>query len=105
MKKAATKAVKAKAEKRAVLVTTAHRGVFFGYLTGEPAKEKVTLENVRNCVYWDASVHGFVGLAATGPSGQCKVGPAAPEVTLYDITSVLACTQDAVAKWEAAPWR
>jgi hypothetical protein len=91
--------------KRGVLVTTEHRGVFFGYLVGEPSKEKVLLEKARNCIYWDASTHGFVGLAERGPGRECKVGPAAPTLTLFGITSVAECTAEATEAWERAPWR
>lgn len=87
-----------------VLVTTEHRGVFFGYLTGEPKKEQVTLERARNCIYWTSNVRGFLGLAKHGPSAECRVGPAAPKITLYGITSVTECTPEAVARWEDGPW-
>lgn len=87
-----------------VLVTTEHRGVFFGYLVGEPKKEQVTLERARNCLYWSSDVRGFLGLAEIGPSKDCRVGPAAPKLTLFDITSVIECTPEAVARWESAPW-
>lgn len=89
---------------QAVLVTTAHRGVFFGYLVGEAAKDKVLLRNARNCIYWDASVKGFLGLASSGPSNECRVGPKAPEATLFDITGVWVCSPEAVEKWEQGPW-
>ena len=88
-----------------VLVTTEHRGVFFGYMIGEAAKAKVLLQRARNCVFWDAASRGFVGLAESGPTKGCRVGPAAPEMTLFDITSVLTCTPEAVERWEAAPWQ
>jgi hypothetical protein len=89
---------------QAVLVTTAHRGVFFGYLVGEASKEKVTIKNARNCVYWTQQERGFLGLAAMGPSNECKVGPATPELTLWDITGVATVTHEAVQRWEASPW-
>ena len=89
---------------RAVLVTTAHRGVFFGRLVGEPSKEKVLLTDARNCVYWDTGTRGFLGLASEGPGKGCKVGPAAVEITLWDITSVVVCSDAAIAAWESAPW-
>lgn len=89
---------------RPVLVTTEHRGVFFGYLVGEPAKEKVLLKRARNCIYWSADVLGFVGLAERGPSMGCRVGPPAEEMTIFDITSVLTCTPAAVEAWEKSPW-
>jgi hypothetical protein len=87
-----------------VLVTTEHRGVFFGYLLGEPSKEKVLLRHVRNCVFWSADAKGFVGLAEKGPTRGCRVGPPAPEATLFDITSVITCTEEAVDAWEKSPW-
>jgi hypothetical protein len=87
-----------------VLVTTAHHGVFFGYLVGEPSKERVILLHGRNCLYWSTDERGFLGLAESGPSDKCRVGPAAVDITLYDITSVTTCTAKAVEAWEAAPW-
>lgn len=89
---------------KAVLITTEHRGVFFGYLVSDVTKEKLTLRDARNCVYWDSGMRGFLGLAADGPSRSCKIGPKVPELVLYDITSVTVCTEAAAAKWEDAPW-
>jgi hypothetical protein len=92
-------------QSRAVLVTTQHRGVFFGYLIGEPSKDKVTLKGLRNVVYWDAATKGFVGLASNGPTDGCRVGPAAgAESTLFDVTGVFGCTDQAAKRFEAAPW-
>lgn len=87
-----------------VLVTTAHRGVFFGYLVGEPSKEKVLLRNARNCLFWSAEVRGFLGLAERGPDRASRVGPVVPEQTLFDITSVSVCTPEAIEAWERSPW-
>lgn len=87
---------------RPVLVTTAHRGVFFGYAT-QADGETITLKRARLCVYWSADVRGFMGLAANGPSASCRVGPAA-DIELRAITSVVAVTPEAVARWEKAPW-
>jgi hypothetical protein len=87
-----------------VLVTTKHRGVFFGYLNGDADKETLTLTNARNCIYWSNNVKGFLGLAVTGPLGGCRVGPAVESLTLYDMTSVVYCTEGAVKAWESAPW-
>jgi hypothetical protein len=95
--------MKANEKKRPVLVTTAHRGVFFGYASNTDG-ETIALEKARLCLYWSADVKGFMGLAANGPSASCRIGPAA-DVTLRAITAVLEVTPAAVAKWEAAPWR
>ncbi len=87
-----------------VLVTTEHRGVFFGYLDGEPSKAQVTLQHCRNCVYWSVDVHGFMGLASQGPGERCRVGPPAESLTLYDVTAVAVVSPEAAERWEAAPW-
>lgn len=88
---------------RAVLVTTSHRGVFFGY-TKEIDGALIDLRAGRNCLYWSADVKGFAGLAATGPSKSCRVGPAV-DIQLRDITSVALVSDEAVKAWEAAPWK
>jgi hypothetical protein len=93
------------ANERAVLVTTEHRGVFFGYLIGGVSKEQVQLRAARNVVYWDSATHGFLGLAANGPTKDCRVGPAAgAESTLFDITGVFGVTDQAAKRFEDAPW-
>ncbi len=87
---------------RAVVVTTAHRGVFFGY-TDDTSGEIISLRAARNCLYWAVDQKGFVGLAAIGPTKGARVGPAA-DMELRDITSVAACTPEAIVAWERAPW-
>jgi hypothetical protein len=88
---------------RAVLVTTAHRGVFFGYATDVDG-EIVVLRQARNCLYWPAANHGFLGLTTMGPVEGARVGPPAPELRLRDVTSVALCSSQAVKAWEAMTW-
>lgn len=88
---------------RAVLVTTAHRGVFFGYAS-DTSGDTIRLRAGRLCVYWAADLRGFMGLAAHGPSSSCKIGPAA-DIEVRAVTAVVAVTPEAVEKWEKAPWR
>lgn len=88
--------------KRAVVVTTAHRGVFFGYAEDTDG-DTIALERARLCLYWSSDVKGFMGLASSGPSSNCRIGPAA-DIELRNITSVVECTPQAVERWEAAPW-
>ncbi|MFT4115447.1 DUF6948 domain-containing protein [Bradyrhizobium sp.] len=92
-----------KPTERAVLVTTSHRGVFFGYATDTDGAI-IKLRAARNCLYWPTENKGFMGLAAMGPMKGARVGPAV-DMELRDITSVSLCTEAAVAAWEAAPWR
>ena len=89
-----------------VVVTTEHRGVFFGYLAqGHEATAKIVkLERARMCVYWSPDMRSIMGLAAKGPSKSCKVGPAVPSITLQDVTSVIEVSDCAVKAWEDEPW-
>lgn len=87
---------------RPVLVTTAHRGVFFGYATDIDGPT-IRLTRARNCIYWPAGQRGFLGLASSGPLDGARIGPAA-DITLRDITCVADCTPEAVTSWERAPW-
>lgn len=87
---------------RAVLVTTEHRGVFFGYAT-DTSGDIIALRAARNCIYWPSSNKGFLGLASEGPHKGAKIGPAA-DLELRKITAVAACTPEAAKAWESAPW-
>ena len=89
-------------EERAVVVTTAHRGVFFGYAT-DTSGDTIKLRAARNCVYWSADVKGFIGLMSSGPTKGCRIGPAA-DLELRDITAVGVATPEAIKAWESAPW-
>lgn len=96
------KAGKQTTDERAVLVTTVHKGVFFGYAT-ETGGATIKLRAARLAVYWSADLRGFMGLASVGPNSGCKIGPAA-DIELRDITSVVEVSPQAVTKWENQPW-
>ena len=86
---------------KAVLVTTEFRGVFFGHVKQQddlPAE--ITLTGARNCIYWSADCGGFLGLAAKGPTANCKIGTRVDELTLFKVTSVTPVSDEAVAAWE-----
>lgn len=92
-----------KAASKAVLITTEHRGVFFGHIKNDkklPAE--ITLTGARNCIYWAASCGGFLGLAANGPNKDCKIGTRVNELTLYKVTSVMPVENSAIEAWEKA---
>jgi hypothetical protein len=93
---------KANDKERPVVVTTQHRGVFFGYAKDTDG-DVIKLRAARNCIYWPAENRGFMGLAAKGPVDGARVGPAA-DISLRDITSVIECTPEAVTAWEKSPW-
>jgi hypothetical protein len=91
-----------KTKERAVLITTEYRGVFFGY-TDDTSGDIIKLRAARNCIYWPREQKGFLGLASVGPLKGAKIGPAA-DLEVRKVTSVAACTDEAVKAWEAAPW-
>ncbi len=89
-------------KERAVLVTTAHRGVFFGYAK-ETGGATIKLRAARTCIYWPSNNKGFLGLASMGPVSGARVGPAV-DIELHNITCVAKVTVEAVRAWETAPW-
>lgn len=91
-----------KLKERAVLVTTAHRGVFFGYASKTDG-DTIQLRAARNCLYWPSGQKGFLGLASVGPISGSRVGPAA-DIEIRNITCVAEVTPEAVKAWEASPW-
>ena len=91
-----------KKKERPVMVTTAHRGVFFGY-SDATDREQIVLKRGRVCLYWSADCKGFMGLATTGPTITCRIGPPAT-ITLRDITAVIEVDPAAVKAWEKSPW-
>jgi len=101
----ATKEVakKVSSKERPVIVTTAHRGVFFGYASDVDG-ETIKLREARLCVYWSRTMRGFMGLASIGPDSGCRIGLPA-DITLRNITAVVEVTPEAVEKWKAAPWQ
>lgn len=86
-----------KSKKRPVIVTTLHRGVFFGY-ADKIDGETINLTASRVCLYWSADMRGFMGLASIGPSATCKIGAKA-NIQLRNITSVIEVTKEAEARW------
>ena len=87
---------------RAVVVTTVHKGVFFGYAT-ETEGQTIKLRAARMCIYWSSDLRGCMGLASAGPNGNCRIGPAA-DIELRNITAVVEVSKEAASKWETAPW-
>ena len=94
-----------------VVVTTEHRGGFFGYLTDDDITKSddgkiiaVRLVRARNCVHWPRENKGFMGLAAMGPLSGARIGPPV-NCTLQSITAILEIENpEAVDRWEKQPW-
>ncbi len=96
-------------EPKPYVITTSHRGVFFGYSTDTPEtivkNERVSLTKARMCVYWSSDMGGVLGLAARGPSPSCRIGPPA-SLALTAVTSVMSVENpEAVTRWNEAQWK
>lgn len=88
-----------------LVVTTSHKGVFFGFGQNKISADKtIRLEKAQMCVYWSAAVKSVLGLAASGPDSQSKVGRPVPAITLTDVTSVMEASPEAAEKWAKQPW-
>jgi len=96
----------------AVLVTTDsdRRGVFAGEVPDDFDFQKgietgvVSLENMRNCIYWSASVGGVFGLAQTGPDENCRIGAKVETVSFLNGVTYIGIISSAAQKaWENAP--
>ena len=86
-----------------LLVTTQHKGVFFGYGERSDAST-IELTKARMAIYWSSDCRGVLGLATTGPTKGCKIGPAVNVITLRDVTAVVEVTEEAASAWEKQPW-
>jgi hypothetical protein len=89
--------VEKKKREKWVLVTTAHRGVFFGCLE-KRTKRRVWLTNCRCAIYW-RSPGGFLRLASDGPQPGDRIGSTADRVELADVTSVSDVSPGAAKAW------
>lgn len=95
---------KAKKQKNPVLVTTEHRGLFQGDLKEYDLETRRAVITQARCAIAWRNIKGFPQLAATGPTKDCRISPAAPEMTLEKVTAIVKCTAEAVAAWELEPW-
>jgi len=91
--------------KRHVVITTDNnkRGVFAGVLESQEG-ESVVLTDAQMCIYWSKATRGVLGLAATGPADDSRIGPIVPRIELSGVTAVIDMTEEAIAGWRAMPW-
>jgi hypothetical protein len=86
------------------MVVTTEKGVFFGYGVPSLDAQHIRIERARMVVYWSADCRSVVGLAATGPSSGCKIGPAAPSIIIRNVTAIIECSDSAAKKFEDSKW-
>jgi hypothetical protein len=87
------------APERPVLVTTSHRGVFFGYAS-DTSGDVIHLSRARMAIYF-GTTRGVMQLAETGPTATSRISARA-DLELRSITSVMEVTPVAAVAWESA---
>ena len=88
-----------KRNEQPVIVTTSHRGVFFGFAR-DVGGDQIFLRDAKMAIYFGTS-KGLHQLAHTGPTSSSRISAPA-DVTLRDITAVYRVTEKAKNAWVAA---
>ena len=88
---------------KAVLITTAHRGVFAGLIPEDQdlTAQSMPLKSAKMAIYW-GTTKGLMQLCDTGPTGSSKISAKADIPMLHAITGVFDITPAAWAAWEKA---
>jgi len=89
----------AKSKERPVIVTTEHRGVFFGY-ADDTKGPVIELKRARMAIRF-GTTKGLMQLAETGPTPASKISARA-DMEVRKVTAVFEVSPEAAEKWEAA---
>ena len=84
-----------------ILITTAHRGVFFAQVDEKADLTTETLTGLKNCrmaIYWGTD-KGVMQLCETGPTNSSKISAPADIDVLHKVTGVFSVTDKAAAIW------
>lgn len=86
----------------AVIVTTEHRGVFYGYVRAHEdlSARTLSLRQARMAIRW-GTTKGIGELARSGPTSESLIGDAADMPAIHDVTAVFMVTAAARSAWEA----
>lgn len=86
-----------------ILISTAHRGVFFGFVPDDQdvTARTMALKQARCAIYW-GTTKGLAELAESGPTAKSRIGAPADLEAVHDITAVWAVTDKACEKWISA---
>lgn len=86
---------------QSILITTKHRGVFFGQVEDGKDLTPTTLTDIKNArmaIRWRTK-NGVMELCEAGPNLHTKVGDKADINVLHDITAIFHVTEEAAEKW------
>lgn len=84
---------------RPVIVTTEHRGVFYGHAE-DTSGSAIQLKGARMAIAF-GTTRGIMELAETGPTSRSKISARA-DMDVRKVTAVFEVTPAAAEKWEAA---
>jgi hypothetical protein len=88
-------------EMKNVLITTAHRGVWFAQVAADADLTPETLTDLKNCrmaIYW-GTTKGLHELCETGPTKSSKISAPADIPVLHKVTAVFNVTDKAAEAW------
>lgn len=87
---------------RKAIVTTKHRGVFYGELLelerSGPQDYRAEMRNVIMVINF-GTTQGLLQLAQTGPTSESRLSSVCPSATLLDVTAVFDVTDKAAFKF------
>jgi hypothetical protein len=89
------------AQKKNIIVTTKHRGVWFAQVAADADLTPTTLTGLSGCrmaIKWGTS-DGLHQLADTGPTNASKISAVADIEVLHDVTAVFSVTDQAAEIW------
>lgn len=89
---------------KAILIVTAHKGVWYAEVPADydlTAQPLTNLRNARSAIYWSTK-QGVQELAVEGPNSNSRIGIACDIDVLHDITAVWPISDAARKAWAAA---
>lgn len=84
-----------------ILITTAHRGVWFAQVKQGTDLTPETLTDLKNCrmaIHW-GTTKGLHELCQTGPTKSSRISAPADIPVLHKVTAVFDVTDEAAAAW------
>lgn len=86
-----------------VLITTAHKGVWFAQVEEGKDLTTETLTDLKNCrmaIYW-GTTKGLQELCETGPTKNSKISAPSDIPVLHKVTAVFSVTDKAAEVWKS----
>lgn len=89
---------------KTILITTKHRGVFFGRVFNDEPIDGEHIRNVKDCrmAIHFGTTRGVMQLAETGPTESSRISAKADMPIIRDVTAVITVTDEAAKAWDEA---